>query len=148
MKDIEKLPEKDSEEWKRYVEQILNSERILPSLETIKIIDLKEELAKIQAESQKSQSASRYQAVYDLHGMTRNEAHKHLETQLSVAKLKGHRCVLVITGKGHGKGEGLGILKRKVPLWLATPKFSKLVSSFEQARQEDGGEGALYVYLR
>ena len=93
----------------------------------------------------KKKNSKCYEARLDLHGMTRNEAHKALETFLCTQKIRGTRCVLVITGKGHGKGDGLGILKRKVPLWL---EVSKMVRSWSTASLRDGGEGALYVYIK
>lgn len=85
------------------------------------------------------------QRTLDLHGMTRNEAYHYLETQLSICKLRGYRCVTIITGKGHGKGEGLGILKRKVPLWMEGVKFKSLVKSWKPV---PGNDGAIYVYLK
>ena len=51
----------------------------------------------------------------------------------------------MITGKG---SEGKGVLRRLVPLWLKTPPLSGLVLALSQARQADGGGGALYVMLR
>ena len=93
----------------------------------------------------KNKNTNRYQAILDLHGMTRDEAHKALETFLCTQKIKGAKCVLVITGKGHGKGEGLGILKRKVPLWIESSKIAKYSLP---AAPKDGGDGALYVYLK
>lgn len=86
------------------------------------------------------------QAVLDLHGMTRNEAYKYLETQICICKTRKYKYIEVITGRGHGKGgDGLGILKRKVPLWLEGAKFKSLVKSWKQV---PGNDGAIYVYLR
>ncbi len=86
------------------------------------------------------------QAVLDLHGMTRNEAYKYLETQICICKTRKYKYIEVITGKGHSKGgDGLGILKRKVPLWLEGAKFKSLVKSWKQV---PGNDGAIYVYLR
>lgn len=96
----------------------------------------------------KQKSKNRYDVVMDLHGMTRNEAFHKMEIVICREKLRGTKTLLIITGKGHGKGEGLGILKRKVPMWLGTPKFKRLVKGWKQAEQRDGGEGAIYVYLR
>ena len=53
--------------------------------------------------------------------------------------------MLVITGKGN---EGKGVLRRLVPLWLKTPPLSGQILAISQARQADGGGGALYVMLR
>jgi DNA-nicking Smr family endonuclease len=84
----------------------------------------------------------------DLHGMTQAEAHDALFSYLRGRQARGARLVLVITGKGVGAGEGRGVLKRMVPLWLALPDFRDLVIGFEQAAVGHGGEGALYVSLR
>lgn len=96
----------------------------------------------------RKKSKTRYDARLDLHGMTRNEAFHMMEIVICREKIRGTKTILIITGKGHGKGEGLGILKRKVPMWLSTPKFKKLVKGWEQASLRDGGEGAIYVYLK
>ncbi len=86
-------------------------------------------------------------ARLDLHGHTQAQAHDALLRFLRRAQGKGGRVVLVITGKG-GRGEGGGILKRQVPLWLALPEFRTLVIGYDQAAISHGGEGALYVRLR
>ena len=68
----------------------------------------------------------------DLHGMTQAEAHDALFSYLRGRQARGARLVLVITGKGVGAGEGRGVLKRMVPLWLALPEFRDLVIGFER----------------
>ena len=85
-------------------------------------------------------------ARFDLHGLTQAEAHAALTRFLHAASARGARLVLVITGKGGVRGEG--VLKRQVPLWLALPEFRDLVIGFEEAHVAHGGEGALYVRLR
>ena len=88
----------------------------------------------------------------DLHGMTREAARARLLDFLAMSRAAGRRTVLVITGKGStGRANGPdrgGVLRREVPLWLATAPFAPLVAAVEQARREHGGEGALYVRLR
>lgn len=78
----------------------------------------------------------------DLHGMTQARAHSALTLFLDTAHLADKRCLLVITGKGQG------ILKRAVPFWLSDPFLRPKILSVMTARQEHGGEGALYVLLR
>ena len=82
----------------------------------------------------------------DLHGMTREAARARLLDFLSMSRATGRRTVLVITGKGSLAGQG--VLRREVPLWLATAPFAALVAAVDEARREHGGEGALYVRLR
>lgn len=83
----------------------------------------------------------------DLHGRTQMEAHDALLHFLERAYKNGKRQVLVITGKGMTQSKS-GILKANVPRWLNEPVFRRLVLAISQARQEHGGEGALYVLLK
>nr|WP_174804252.1 Smr/MutS family protein [Martelella limonii] len=85
-------------------------------------------------------------ARIDLHGMFQDEAHAFLLAFLRRAHDKGHRHILVITGKGASFGSD-GVLKRTVPLWFSLPDFRPLISSYESASRQHGGEGALYVRL-
>jgi DNA-nicking Smr family endonuclease len=41
-----------------------------------------------------------------------------------------------------------GVLRRSLPLWLAEPEFSVLVSGYASAHARHGGSGAFYVMLR
>jgi DNA-nicking Smr family endonuclease len=84
----------------------------------------------------------------DLHGMTQAEAHDALFSYLRARQARGCKLILVITGKGVRGGEGRGVLKRMVPLWLGMPEFRELIIGFENAGIAHGGEGALYVTLR
>ena len=86
------------------------------------------------------------EARIDLHGMIQSEAHGLLLQFLLKARERGLRHVLVITGKGTSLGSD-GALKRAVPLWFALPEFRPLISSYEPAARNHGGEGALYVRL-
>ncbi len=96
-------------------------------------------------------------ARLDLHGLTQAAAHRRLRLFLMEALASGHALVLVITGKGDPErlmssgpafGEGRGVLKRAVPLWLAEPDLRAVVVGFESAGRRHGGEGALYVRIR
>ena len=96
-------------------------------------------------------------ARLDLHGLTQAAAHGRLISFLRGAQGSGHSLVLVITGKGDPDrlmstgpafGEGRGVLKRAVPLWLAEPELRMIVVGFEAAGRRHGGEGALYVRIR
>jgi DNA-nicking Smr family endonuclease len=92
-------------------------------------------------------------ARLDLHGMTQERAHRALLGFLRNAQADHAKLALDITGKGRGgseavPGEGRGVLKRIVPLWLGLPEFRPYVLGFEPAHVGHGGEGALYVRLR
>lgn len=86
------------------------------------------------------------EARIDLHGMIQSEAHGFLLHFLMRAYDRGLRHVLVITGKGTSLGSD-GALKRAVPMWFALPEFRMLISSYEPAARNHGGDGALYVRL-
>ncbi|MCM2344545.1 MAG: Smr/MutS family protein [Alphaproteobacteria bacterium] len=84
----------------------------------------------------------------DLHGLTQSAAHKKLLETVGALYQQGGRCLLVITGKGKGAGSGTGILRQRVPEWLAHPALRSVVLRLEEAQPEHGGSGALYVLLR
>jgi DNA-nicking Smr family endonuclease len=88
------------------------------------------------------------QAQLDLHGLTRDEAKPKLESFVQRARIDGHRCVLVITGRGLHSADQIPVLKAGVQQWLARGKHSKQVLAFCTARPKDGGAGAVYVLLR
>ncbi len=89
-------------------------------------------------------------ARIDLHGMTQAAAHSRLIDFLHGAQASGARLVLVITGKGqNGNDEGgRGILRRLVPIWLASHDLRPVVVGFDEAGRAHGGAGALLVRLR
>jgi DNA-nicking Smr family endonuclease len=84
----------------------------------------------------------------DLPGMTQDEAHGALTGFIKSSAGIGRRCVLVITGKGLGKGLGGGVLRSQLPRWLNTEELHPLILAFAPAQPKDGGGGAFYVYLR
>jgi len=88
-------------------------------------------------------------ARIDLHGLTQHEAHDRLRGFLYSAQARGHKVVLVITGKG-GSGfmDERGVLRRVVPQWLAMPDMRSVVIGYEEAHASHGGSGALYVRIR
>ncbi|HEX5958116.1 MAG TPA: Smr/MutS family protein [Hyphomicrobiaceae bacterium] len=95
----------------------------------------------------------------DLHGLHQDTAHARLRAFLVASQAKGHRMVLVITGKGAGPGRHddheepfgrtpRGVLRRSVPMWLEEPDLRAVVLSYASAGVRHGGGGALYVRLR
>jgi len=92
------------------------------------------------------------EAVLDLHGARQEEAFARLGRFITDAARRGHRSVLVITGKGTrargGPERTPGVLRRMVPLWLRQSPLSHVVSGFEPAHRRHGGAGAFYVVLR
>ncbi len=94
------------------------------------------------------------EARLDLHGLTLAEAHPELIRFVLNAQDQGLRLVLVITGKGKDRDDGLpiprriGALRHQVPQWLRLPPLAPAVLQVTPAHARHGGDGALYVYLR
>lgn len=91
----------------------------------------------------------------DLHGLNQDKAKIALIEFIKLSQKRGKRCVLVITGKGSRAAQSddwwegdPGVLKRRVPEWLSAAEMRPYVLQSHPAIPKDGGEGALYVYLR
>ncbi len=84
----------------------------------------------------------------DLHGSTQSDAHHRLERFIRDSHERGHRLVLVITGKGLRPDGGVGILRESVPRWLGEAPNRGRILGYSYAAPKDGGEGALYVRLK
>jgi len=84
-------------------------------------------------------------ARIDLHGLTQDAARAVLTGFVRRAVDDGWRAVLVITGKGVS---GDGVLRRRVPDWLAEAPIREHVAGVSEAHRRHGGEGALYVALK
>jgi DNA-nicking Smr family endonuclease len=84
-------------------------------------------------------------ATLDLHGYNQQSAPAALARFLSAARARGETTVIVVTGVGRA---GEGILKRRLPEWLAGGDVRPLVSGFAQAHRAHGGAGAFYVFLK
>jgi DNA-nicking Smr family endonuclease len=89
-----------------------------------------------------------WQAYIDLHGMTAGEAHPAVDRFLAESVRVGHRCVLVVHGRGHNSKDQTPVLKERLKVWLARGSSARIVLAFATARPFDGGAGALYVLLR
>jgi DNA-nicking Smr family endonuclease len=99
-------------------------------------------------------------ARIDLHGMRQDDALARLRAFLFEAHARGHKTVLVITGKGRADDDPTtpyvdtldrfprGVLRRNLPHWLAEPDLRAIIVSYIQASQRHGGDGAFYVELR
>jgi DNA-nicking Smr family endonuclease len=81
----------------------------------------------------------------DLHGLSQDRARSVLTTFIEGASARGDRGVLVITGKG---ALGDGVLRRRVPEWLAAAPLRPLIAGVSEAHRRHGGAGALYVALK
>lgn len=84
------------------------------------------------------------QADLDLHGHTRDEAREAVNLFIRECRVHDKRCVRIVHGKGLGSPGREPVLKKLVLGWLAQKKE---VLAFCQARNTDGGSGAVVVLL-
>ena len=130
------ISKKDKKDWENFIS---NDEK-LPN----KDIDLnKKKPSKIRS--------------IDLHGYSLEQANKTIEDFINKSYLDGVNKLIVVTGKGlHSQNEkdpyvskDLSILKYSVPEFLSTNKsLMKIIYEIKDAKIEDGGAGAFYIYLR
>ena len=85
------------------------------------------------------------QAQIDLHGLISDEAREYVAEFLSSCKKRNIRCVRIVHGKGLGSRNREPVLKHKLRNWLMQKDE---VIAYAQAKQEDGGSGAVVVLLK
>ncbi len=93
----------------------------------------------------------------DLHGYSLEKANQVVEEFIKKAFEENVAKLTVVTGKGlHSEyeknpyvSEKFGILKNSVPEFILKNKnLMKLIINIDQAKIEDGGEGAFYIFLK
>ena len=93
----------------------------------------------------------------DLHGYSLEEANKSIENFIVTSYQEKINKLIVVTGKGiHSQNEkdpyvskDLSILKYSVPEFISNNKnLMKIIYEMKDAKIEDGGAGAFYIYLK
>lgn len=84
----------------------------------------------------------------DLHGLNKLEAEEKVREFLIKSHRMGHRCVLIVHGRGLNSPDSFPVLKESMPVWLRRGPAKKIVLAFASAKPYDGGTGATYVLLR
>ena len=93
----------------------------------------------------------------DLHGLTLIQANKIIEEFIFKSYEENINKLTVVTGKGlHSQNEkdpyvskDLSILKYSVPEFIQNNKnLMNIIYEIKEANNEDGGEGAFYIYLK
>jgi len=135
-KDI-KNPDKDKQDW----ENFLNNKEEIPNKDFIYKKNIRyEKIKKI-----------------DLHGYTIEEANKTIEQFIQKCFEESVTKIIVITGKGLRSknvknpylSRDLSILKYSVPEFIESNKdLMKMIIESTNAKIEDGGSGAFYIYLK
>ena len=135
-KDISN-PEKNKQDW----ENFLNNKETIPNKDFIQKKNIRyEKIKKI-----------------DLHGYTIDEANKTIEQFIQKCFDENVTKIIVITGKGLRSknienpylSKDLSILKYSVPEFIENNKnLTQFIIETEDAKMEDGGSGAFYIYLK
>jgi DNA-nicking Smr family endonuclease len=93
----------------------------------------------------------------DLHGYTLDEANSTIEKFIHKCFAEQVNKLIVVTGKGiHSNNEknpyvskDLSILKYSVPEFISSNrKLNEMIYDIQDAKLEDGGSGAFYIYLK
>ncbi|MDC0445551.1 Smr/MutS family protein [Candidatus Pelagibacter sp.] len=130
------ISEKNKKDWEKF----LSSNEKLPNKDTAfkKKIFLKTKLI-------------------DLHGYTLEQANKSIEDFIIKSYEEKINKLIVVTGKGiHSQNEkdpyvskDLSILKYSVPEFISKNKnLMKVINDIKDAKVEDGGTGAFYIFLK
>jgi len=134
---IKKISDKDKKDWQNFIS---NKEKI-PNKDFISMRNIRhEKLKKI-----------------DLHGYTIEEANKAVEKFIQKCFDESVTKIIVITGKGLRSknfenpylSKDLSILKYSVPEFIENNKnLTQIIIETTDAKIEDGGSGAFYIYLK
>ena len=134
---IKKISDKDKKDWEKF----LKDEEKIPNKDFI------------------SSKKIRYEKIkkIDLHGYSLQEANKSVESFIQKCFDNSVTKIIVITGKGLRSknkenpylSKDLSILKYSVPEFIENNiLLSKMIIEITDAKIEDGGGGAFYIYLK
>ena len=132
-----KISNKDKQDWEKF----LNSEEKISNKDLI------------------NNKIKRYKKIkkIDLHGYTIEEANKIIEQFIEKSFNENVTKIIVITGKGLRSknlvnpylSKDLSILKYSVPEFIENNKsLTQFIIEITDAKIEDGGSGAFYIYLK
>jgi DNA-nicking Smr family endonuclease len=171
---IKKISDKDKEDWENFLknkQKTLNKDavkkKILSDKKNIKISDKDKEdwenflikKEKIPNKDFVNKKNMRYEKIkkIDLHGYTIEEANKTVEQFIQKCFEESVTKIIVITGKGLRSknvenpylSKDLSILKYSVPEFIESNiSLTKMIIESTDAKIEDGGGGAFYIYLK
>ena len=130
-------PDKDKQDW----ENFLNTKEKVPNKDFVHKKNIRYEKIK----------------RIDLHGYTIEEANKAIEQFIQKCFEESVTKIIVITGKGLRSknvenpylSKDLSILKYSVPEFIEKNKsLTQFIIETTDAKIEDGGSGAFYIYLK
>tara|TARA_B110000008_G_scaffold189680_1_gene188456 strand:- start:1091 stop:1507 length:417 start_codon:yes stop_codon:yes gene_type:complete len=132
----ENISKKDKKDWENFLlkdEKLPNKDTKLDKKTTFKIRSI------------------------DLHGYSLEKANKYIENFIIKSYQENINKLIVVTGKGiHSQNEkdpyvskDLSILKYSVPEFISNNiNLMKIIYEIQDAKIEDGGGGAFYIYLK
>ena len=132
-----KISDIDKQDW----ENFLNNKEKIPDKDIVKRKNIRHEKIK----------------KIDFHGYTIEEANKAIEKFIQKCFDENVTKIIVITGKGLRSknvknpylSKDLSILKYSVPEFIENNKIlRRLIIETTDAKIEDGGSGAFYIYLK
>ena len=134
---IKKISDKDKKDW----ENFLKDDERIPNKDLI------------------SSKKIRYEKIkkIDLHGYSLQEANKSVESFIQKCFDNSVTKIIVITGKGLRSknkenpflSKDLSILKYSVPEFIENDSLlTTMIIEITDAKIEDGGGGAFYIYLK
>ena len=113
---------------------------------------------KIQDKDYKLKEKKQYKTrSIDLHGYSLDEANEIIQDFIHKSYEENVNKLIVVTGKGlHSNNEkdpyvskDLSILKYSVPEYIENNiELKKIILEITNAKIEDGGDGAFYIYLK
>ena len=133
-----KISDKDKEDWQNFVSS-------------------KEKLLNKDLYSNKNQIQKEIIKTIDLHGLSLQNANNIIEEFIIQCFKKNVNKIIVITGKGLRSkniknpylSKDLSILKYSVPDFIKLkPNLIKIIKNIEEAKIEDGGGVAFYIFLK
>ena len=132
----DKISDKDRKDWEKF----LSNKEKLPNKD--------QNFSRLKKEKVRS---------LDLHGYTLEEANLKIENFIQQSYLDKVNKLIIVTGKGlHSQNENdpyaskdLSILKYSVPYFIKNnSELMKIINEIDNAKIEDGGGGAFYIYLK
>ena len=133
-----KISNKDKEDWKNFISN-------------------KEKLFNKDLNFNKKRTQKEIVKTIDLHGLSLQNANNTIEEFIIRCFEKRVNKIIVITGKGlRSKNDknpyvskDLSILKHSVPDFIkSSTNLMKIIKQIKEAKIEDGGKGAFYIFLK
>ena len=133
-----KISDKDKKDWKNFISN-------------------KEKLSNKDLYLSNNKIEKKIIKTIDLHGFSLENANNVIEEFIIQCFKKNVNKIIVITGKGLRSksirnpyaSKDLSILKYSVPDFIKSKSnLMKIIKKIEEAKIEDGGGGAFYIYLK